>query len=349
MGFTRDAASARILLFSALAWLGIFASISTLASLDVVGIGLRGEFHRTHSHRDDNVAFDPELGHAPVLRPGDEAAGVILSQTIGQRLETIDPAREHVAVLGDSVLYGWGVGDDETSAALLASRVHSAQVINLSVSGYSIDQYYLYLQRHLHRLKAKLVIVGIYAGNDYESAAMSHWSGHSTPLFVLDGDGLALFREHTPRLNCIDVVSGSLLFKPLWADFDFAMSLLSAVCHVRTLDEDEHEEVVRRLLRDTAKLVESQGSRLLYVLLPDFNDFNKEAWYWREKSKYGDLARLLEEGEYDVLWFYDELATSGGSPAEYFIEGDSAHLNQSGHTLLADRLEVILRERYGIE
>ena len=41
MGFTRDAASARILLFSALAWLGIFASISTLASLDVVGIGLR--------------------------------------------------------------------------------------------------------------------------------------------------------------------------------------------------------------------------------------------------------------------------------------------------------------------
>ena len=315
----------------------------------VVMVSLRGEFHRAHAHRDDNVAFHPRLGHSPVLRAEDRANGLKLSDTIGQRLEKIAPGREHVVILGDSVLYGWRMEDDETAAAELGEALESAQVVNMSVSGYSIDQYYLYLDEHLHRLDPLVVVVGVYAGNDYESAAMSHWSGHSTPLFVPDGDGLRLFREHTPRLNCIDALSGSLLFKPLWSSFDAAMSLLAAVCNVRTLDEEEHRLVVSRLFKSIEALVTGQGGRLLYVLLPDLNDFNRDSWYWKEKSRYRDLEVLLREGGYDVLWLYDDLCGSPGEPSDYFIEGDSAHLNRAGHRLLAERLELYLEDHYGID
>ena len=315
--------------------------VSTVVSFLVVLallVGMRGEFHRPHSHRDENISFHPSLGHAPILRPGDAERGVVLAETIGQRLEKVDPEREHILFVGDSVVYGWRLEDDQTAAAILDRRLPSVQVLNGAVSGYSISQYYLYLQQNLGRLRPRLVIVGIFAGNDYESTAMSNWSGHSTPLFVPEGDGLKLWREYTPRFNCVDFLSASLLFRPLWADLKFAEWLGGLICNARTLQEPEHGEVVRRLLARIDELVKSQGAELLFVLLPDRWDFSEGTWYTREKTRYPHLARLLKEGGYATHWLYDDIAATGEPVESYYLPKDSAHLSAKGHKLLAEAL-----------
>jgi len=317
-----------------------FASFLILLTL---AIGLRGEFHRPHSHRDENVAFHPELGHAPILQPGGAEKGVVLERTIGQRLRTIDVDREQIVIIGDSVLHGWRLDDEQVVDAFLAPTFPSLQVLNISVSGYSISQYYLYLKEHLHRTRPKVVVVGIYAGNDYESSAMSNWSGHTTPLFVLDGEGIEPHRPTTPRFNCIDILSGSLLFKPLWQWFDMTMGLMNVVCNVRTLEEPEHGEVVHRLLQAIELLVTDQGAQLLFVLLPDANDFDHESWYVREKSRLPHLRKALARGDYNWIDLYDPIDEQDGAPRDLYLEDDSAHYNEAGMRLLARTLKPELQ------
>ncbi len=317
-----------------------FACILILLTL---AIGLRGEFHRPHSHRDENVAFHSTLGHAPILQPGDADRGVVLEETIGQRLRTIDAQREQIVIIGDSVLHGWRLDDEQVVDAFLAPHFPDFQMLNISVSGYSISQYYLYLKAHLHRTRPRVVVVGIYAGNDYESSAMSNWSGHTTPLFVLDGEGIRPHREVTPRFNCIDILSGSLLFKPLWAWFDTTMGIMNVVCNVRTLDEPDHGEVVHRLLQAIQTLVTGQGAKLLYVLLPDANDFNHDSWYVKEKSRLPHLRKVLARGDYHWIDFYDPIAELGGDPRDLYLGDDSAHYNEAGMLLLARVLEPELQ------
>ena len=317
--------------------LAVSSWVSLLLVLSVL-VGLRGEFHRPHSHRDENISFHPEMGHAPILRPGDAQRGVLLEDTIGQRREKVAGRREQVLLIGDSVVYGWRLEDDQTAAAILDELMPSLQVINGAVSGYSISQYYLYLKRNLARMKPRFVVVGIFAGNDYESTAMSNWSGHSTPLFVPDGDGLKLWREHTPRFNCVDFLSGSLLFRPLWSDLKFAERLGGMICNARTLEEPEHGEVVRRLLAEIDKLVRSHDAELVYLLLPDRWDFTSDTWYALEKTRYPHLARLLAEGEYEVHWFLDDIKGTGEPVESFYLPKDSAHLSAKGHRLLAEGL-----------
>ena len=321
----------RLVLLAVSGWVSMLVALAVL-------VGLRGEFHRPHSHRDENISFHPELGHAPILRPGDAERGLVLEHTIGQRLETVDPTRKQVLFIGDSVVYGWRLDDAETAAAILDEMVPSVQVMNGAVSGYSISQYYLYLQRVLGRMKPRLVIVGIFAGNDYESTAMSNWSGHSTPLFVPDGQGLKLWRQDTPRFNCVDFLSGSLLFKPLWADLKFAERLGGLICNARTLAEPEHREVVSRLLAAIERLVRSHDAELIYLLLPDRWDFTEGTWYAQEKTRYPHLVDLLTEGGYEVHWFMDDITATGDPVESLYLPKDSAHLSASGHKLLAGAL-----------
>ncbi len=328
------------------------AGVSTFLALLVAVLvlaGMRGEFFRDPADRTANLEPHPTLGHAPTMTPWAEAAGLKLEDTVGQNLETVDPQREQVVVIGDSVLYGWGVEKAESAVSLLAAAVRDFQVMNFSVSGYSPTQYLLYLREHLGKTRPKVVVVGIYSGNDYASSGVTNWNGHATVMFVPDGDDLRLWREYTPRFNCIDFLSSSVLFyRYLWSWPELAGGLLDLVCNAAHLEEPVLEEVVRRILRKIDELVRSHGARLLYVLLPDANDFMPDGRYVRELSRYRNLEKLLKEGGYEVLWIFDEIRASGIPPESLYIPGDSAHFNVAGNRFLADVLGRVLAHRFAI-
>lgn len=76
---------------------------------------------------------------------------------------------DSIAVVGDSIVWGYGVSDSETVTYFLQGLAGELnyQVHNLGVSGYGIGQYYLYLKRHIASLpRLRHVVLVIFPFND---------------------------------------------------------------------------------------------------------------------------------------------------------------------------------------
>ena len=115
--------------------------------------------------------FDSELGWALIKNADYKFNGKkITINSSGLRSPEIDTSKEHILVLGDSLAFGYGLSDKETFSHFLEKRLHSKykniQVLNLGVSGYGVDQYYLFLKRHIENLNPKIIIVLICSRND---------------------------------------------------------------------------------------------------------------------------------------------------------------------------------------
>jgi hypothetical protein len=95
--------------------------------------------------------YDPELRY--VFEPNQKGwidDGFVNINSLGFRGgETAIPkpaGRFRLVVIGDSLAMGWGVGDDETFAAVLERRLHQQypgrdlDVVNISVGGYDTYQ-----------------------------------------------------------------------------------------------------------------------------------------------------------------------------------------------------------------
>jgi len=142
---------------------------------------------------------DPELGWR--MRPGirherrtDEFHAVYVSNDEGFRgTGNFEPpgARRRIAVIGDSVTFGHGVGLEDTWAMLVGAALPDTVVYNFAMPGFGIDQMWLAVRTQALPRKPDLVIVGFI--NDDFSRSFSAWRpdfGMAKPLFVLDEGGL---------------------------------------------------------------------------------------------------------------------------------------------------------------
>ncbi len=83
-----------------------------------------------------------------------------------------DPRVRRVVVYGDSFIEGEFSPDEETYVRVLERRLHTTtsppiEVVNAGVIGYGPDQLLLRMQGELARLKPSLVIIALYADNDF--------------------------------------------------------------------------------------------------------------------------------------------------------------------------------------
>jgi lysophospholipase L1-like esterase len=275
---------------------------------------------------------DPELGWAPSGKG-----------RVGQRLDVIDPARDHLLLIGDSIIYGHGVGEAEHVGRRLGERMPRWQVLNGAVSGYSIDQYYLYLKRIIDEVKPKAIVVGVFTGNDFQVTGREFSWGTSKPLYTVQAGELVRSNEGA---SCIDDLSHSLLFRTLWRSRDVAMGTINALCAPRELRRGELEAVLARFFVGIDELGQRYGVKPLYALLPvrdEYNLFDRERFLY--SGKYRDLRRLLVLGKHD---FYEPLPAiaraASSDPEAYYLE-DHAHFTAKGHELLAKELAAQLAKR----
>jgi lysophospholipase L1-like esterase len=80
------------------------------------------------------------------------------------------PDRVDIAVLGDSLTFGYGVTESETWPALLARSLGTSRLVNLGLIGAGPQQYLRVYETFGTALQPKLVIVGFFAGNDFSNA-----------------------------------------------------------------------------------------------------------------------------------------------------------------------------------
>ncbi|MFO0759298.1 MAG: SGNH/GDSL hydrolase family protein [Byssovorax sp.] len=314
-----------------------FAVLVALVIAAKVRMGPTAAYRREHfipSSVAQPQQADPEIGWAPSGPP----------EIVGERLEKLDPSRPQVLLLGDSILYGTRVEKEQTAAFLMSRAIHTHQVVNLSVSGYSVEQYWLYLRRVLPRTRPKLLMMGIFTGNDYQLTGreLTPW-GHSKPLFHVEDGKLVRVNEAE---DCIDGLSQSLLFRPLWRDKERALALSQVLCAPRELSAGELEMTLRALFREIEALGKSAGARVTFVLLPNRHEVDvyspAETFY---VSKYRSLKRLLEEGGQEVVDIYPALLQHPKSELDRAFQSDSSHFTPEGHAMVAEILLKSIEEK----
>jgi hypothetical protein len=124
------------------------------------------------------------------------------------------PDRAEIVVLGDSVTFGQGVGDNQAWPAILAQSFPASRVINLGLIGAGPRQYFRVYETFGLKLRSKLVLVGFFLRNDFWDEEMfEHWlkSGAGGSYMVWRDFG----RPASTNLSPYQPL-GSLLSSLLW-------------------------------------------------------------------------------------------------------------------------------------
>ncbi|MEZ4299752.1 MAG: SGNH/GDSL hydrolase family protein [Polyangiaceae bacterium] len=276
--------------------------------------------------------FDPELGWSPYGPP----------DVVGQRLQRVDPARPRVLLMGDSILYGPYLRDEEQVGAYLEPLLPGYQVLNASVSGYSIDQYLLMLERIVPVVKPELIVVGIFTGNDYQITSREFAFGNHKPLLRLAGDKLV---RADVAGDCVDRLSRSVLMRVVWQSRELAADTIESICRPARLTRSEADRSIAAMFKAIDALAKEHGAAVLHVLLPVDSEYQTSTLdRYLYVSRHYDLWRMLVEGGHLRFDFSEDLFRGGDPHSELFME-DHAHLFPPGHELLARALHREITRR----
>lgn len=123
----------------------------------------------------DNIGIaHPVVGN--VFEPG--SSGVIRTRDFATPYQLDDhgfrnqgpwPSQADVVVIGDSLVFGYGVSMEDAWPQLLAG-LSGRSVLNLGLIGASPQQYLRIYETYARALKPKVVIVGFFAANDFWDA-----------------------------------------------------------------------------------------------------------------------------------------------------------------------------------
>ena len=293
--------------------------------------------------------------------------------------------RADVAVVGDSVSFGYGVADDEAWPALMARSLPQLSVSNLALIGASPQQYLRVYETFGITLRPKLVLVGVFAANDFWDAGVFDswlasgaggnyivWRDFGRPPPVLfDLTAPLATGESLLRSQIYPIARKSYLFNLLKAVVGGSgTNMLEQPTVVRFADggrmqlmpehfkravvppsrEDHREfQLAATALRRVHALAAENGTHALMVLLP-----SKEEVYLPADREMPDLTGPLRLAfdrdaiEYlDLVPAFRERAAAG---ERLFFETDG-HPNKSGYALIAKLVLQHIREntnRYGL-
>lgn len=313
--------------------------------------------------------YDADLGWAP--RPGATGRdGEVSIENTGDRRTggglDGEPALQ-IVTLGDSFTFGDEVADEDTWPARLESDLRArgidADVVNLGVNGYALDQAVLRFERDGPAFEPDVVILGLQPENllrDLNVVRAVYYPGTSLPLskprFVLDGSELRVVNRPTPPVDEVlaalaDPAGHPLLEHEGWLDQRYEpgvrhqsvlYSLVESLTDVYPRGTgyeltEEMAEIGARAIERLAVTVQATGAKLLIVHVPRRHDL--ETILAGEEPWHGEWLRGIE-ARYDVL--RPDLATPDTSAERFQPNGHySPNQNALVAGIVADRLSSV--------
>jgi lysophospholipase L1-like esterase len=329
----------------------------------------------------------PYIGHlhkpnSTIVIPSRDFSAYHHTDGLGFRNAWPWPAQASVAVVGDSVTFGYGVADAEAWPAILAKSLVPDTVINLGLIGAGPQQYLRVYETFGVKLRPKLLIVGFLPTNDFWDAdVFDQWlkSGAGGNYMAWRDFG----RPQRPRLSLRDPLGsvGSLLSVPrsfLASHSRLYQMLLTSVHQVEgprpvvrrfadgsqvQLQPGQLAERARNMQPDRAEfrlavdavdqlrtLATEQGTHVLVLLLPG----KEEVYLPLTGADVPDTERHLRDAldrlriEYlDLTPGFRQRAAAG---ERLFFEVDG-HPNTAGYGLIAELVRAHLAQharRYGL-
>jgi lysophospholipase L1-like esterase len=270
-----------------------------------------------------------------------------------------EPDGARIVMLGDSMVFGQGVEADQSIAGRLQARLNEhalrVEVLNAGVRGYGTIHEAAWLRSYGARLAPKVVVLGVFLGNDLQDNA--------TPM----QDSVSMLvppqRWHTPVTRYF--FTHSHLYRTLravWLNLTLRaraeqMAYLGA--NYGDANAAKAERVTAQALDEIIKVTRETNAELLAILIPDglqvepahageFDEIRRS-----NPELHLDLthpnrvfAKLLSERDIPTVDLTPAFKAQVKQAAPLYLPIDG-HLNASGHQFAADllgpRIEAMLQ------
>jgi GDSL-like Lipase/Acylhydrolase family len=257
-----------------------------------------------------------------------------------------DLSRKRAVVLGDSFVWGYGVEYEDTFIAALSHEFPQLELVNLGVSGYSIDQELLLYVSEGRRYKPDLVIVVVAANDTPNHLKTNAYLIYGKPAFVVQDGQLNIINQPVPQTHWIKRAAVKLA----WNSHILTQLHRYLTTHASSATQKPLERQVRRKVDDrpfprypaeelTARLLVElkretvkDGAQFLVVFVDGMDEAGLFAEYL---LKFQAESILLDR-------YIDHADRSLHLP-------DQIHWTPAGHKLAAGPLSTKIREMlYGI-
>ena len=148
------------------------------------------------------LGWDNKANYAGIVRVDKQTAFHVSHNARGLRDKDHPyekPAgKKRILALGDSFVWGFGVGQDELFTEIIERDNPGIEVVNMGVSGYGTDQEFLAYNEEGYKYNPDLVVLAFYA-NDFNEIATSLSYGYPKPCATIDDGNLTFWNVPVPR------------------------------------------------------------------------------------------------------------------------------------------------------
>jgi lysophospholipase L1-like esterase len=306
---------------------------------------------------------DPYLGHVfppnhlgRIERFGGDFAFTFTTDEHGFRNPSPWPRRADIVVVGDSMAFGYGVGDDETWTALLADQLRGSPIINLGLVGAAPQQYLRIYETYGRGLQPALVLFCLFPGNDVGDAGLfDRWvkagsqGNYLKRRFAIQKDKagpsiqhllqqsyLVSFLRYT-RKNAVSRVSARTIDFPDGCRLHIVPTFYAEI-ERQTKPDHPNFRMVLGTVEQARALAEQNGSQLLVLLMPTKEEVYLPLLDDERASAIAPFVAAFDEAGIPYLDLTPHLQARARQGERLFFEIDG-HPNAAGHRLIA---EVIL-------
>jgi lysophospholipase L1-like esterase len=306
----------------------------------------------------------------------------------------LDPSKQKILVLGDSYTFGVYVNDNETYPAILNELVGKVsgqyQVINAGYTdGWETDQQYVWLKHNIKLLQPKIIVLGIFLGNDITGIDTEAWADVdenglptkwiSKDLFVTEAGYIknrikgyttvgveSIYQLPGFRESHLAIVLGKAWDRLTnWFEKGVPLQSGEAFDHIfghYTADFLEKEAIFLKLLGAMNELSKDNGSTFMVALLPMNVMVEKDKYDLT--ATYGTSMLPSEFQNADSVYYarLGKLLDQMDIPAvdietemkrsrlgPFFPANGEVHFNPKGHQFTAERLFNFLLTRSNIQ
>ena len=263
----------------------------------------------------------------------------VTTNSLGFRGPEIDMSRDRIAILGDSITFGYSLEDSESIPAVLGELMPEHSVVNAAVPGYNLSQQTGVYSEKIATLEPSQLVLIFY------------WNDLGTQTAILHTDGTLRPPDWVPvDEECKPITTGVLGYIPGKCWLDLHSSFYRAVRKVVDGQEAKRRQVAQReeSTNDpdadpvTTEKLETYQKELqaltallpqklprLFVIWPDDNMHNISR---------PQLRSMATANGWDVLDLYDEFSNKAET-LSYDRIHPSARTTKKAAELIYERLK----------
>ena len=256
------------------------------------------------------------------------------------------PGKRRVVMLGDSIAFGYGVGDNETSSRQLERIDPTLEVVNLAVQGYGTDQELLRFEREGLRFQPDVVILNFCLANDFRDngAERAIYDGvYPKPYFTLEAGERLVLHEEQLKLSLFERLflflhQRSILFHELRR-----LARPAAAEGRGAIEHPPARELTIALVQRLAELARSHRVRLIVAVYPNYREFLAPS---RRPGRILGAPGLDDVTRADLRPLLEARGINARTFWEYSLD-TNFHPNARGHRIVAEVLAGLIRAPIG--